>query len=663
MSSSPLTLPLAKRVTARRGSTSASDPYGRNARLNENPNRATASTLTIVRVPQPPPGTNLPVQEPRRFGSHRRIGSNPNISPSVPHNQIDSPTRISFASASFGGLSQTSNAHGAPTSPSSSPRLRPASPRSNAPLLPLGKPRLTPDQLVDLARQSLNPRYLQQQTHGHSANSPSSLYSPSTLRPGFPSLQSDTPLPVDPDSLPVDSTKWGYPQLYAWLTRVDRDIAPDPLWVLRAKKCVVHHSELIWERMKGALGVPPELDMDADEIEGYDSGSSSLNTDEISDDEGRKARGHWEDWDAIIDSPVFDREQGKGGSPVASRRQTIEFASRVPLPGRSTTDGETTSPHIASAGESPPTISHRLATLDLDQDVMSLSTVSIEPLLTSSSTSSANPPPLSLPLSVGQAEDPSGLGDIAEGTEEEEEEAEADASGKAAKNALAASPKPDPHLIHPSQIQGLKISTNPLSISGAATAVSIGSPLLGPSSPGTSYSGSVPHSRSPSVGSLGSLRAGFLRRSDSFGSVISSGTGPFTPGVWDDTPYDPVGDRAPGNPLFPSNFARLAVGPTLAANNHSLRHPMHPPLSRYTPHHGGPSPSTTPSVISAATSPLVPSGGLKARTYSHGVAVGYIGVGKDATRSVPESSASGGATPDKIREDTKSSASGSAKSS
>lgn len=29
--------------------------------------------------------------------------------------------------------------------------------------------------------------------------------------------------------------------------------------------------------------------------------------------------------------------------------------------------------------------------------------------------------------------------------------------------------------------------------------------------------------------------------------------------------YDPVGDRGPGNPLFPSNFARLALGPTLSA--------------------------------------------------------------------------------------------------
>jgi hypothetical protein len=29
--------------------------------------------------------------------------------------------------------------------------------------------------------------------------------------------------------------------------------------------------------------------------------------------------------------------------------------------------------------------------------------------------------------------------------------------------------------------------------------------------------------------------------------------------------YDVVGERGPGNPLFPTNFARLALGPTLTA--------------------------------------------------------------------------------------------------
>jgi len=32
-----------------------------------------------------------------------------------------------------------------------------------------------------------------------------------------------------------------------------------------------------------------------------------------------------------------------------------------------------------------------------------------------------------------------------------------------------------------------------------------------------------------------------------------------------DIPYDAVGERGPGNPLFPSNFASLALGPTLRA--------------------------------------------------------------------------------------------------
>ena len=29
--------------------------------------------------------------------------------------------------------------------------------------------------------------------------------------------------------------------------------------------------------------------------------------------------------------------------------------------------------------------------------------------------------------------------------------------------------------------------------------------------------------------------------------------------------YDGAGERGPGNPLFPTNFARLALGPTLTA--------------------------------------------------------------------------------------------------
>jgi hypothetical protein len=44
------------------------------------------------------------------------------------------------------------------------------------------------------------------------------------------------------------------------MKEVDRDTAPDEIWVGLIRRCVLHHSELIWERIKGALGAPPELD-------------------------------------------------------------------------------------------------------------------------------------------------------------------------------------------------------------------------------------------------------------------------------------------------------------------------------------------------------------------------------------------------------------------
>ena len=35
----------------------------------------------------------------------------------------------------------------------------------------------------------------------------------------------------------------------------------------KARACILERSELIWERIRGALGVPPELNVDADELE------------------------------------------------------------------------------------------------------------------------------------------------------------------------------------------------------------------------------------------------------------------------------------------------------------------------------------------------------------------------------------------------------------
>jgi hypothetical protein len=44
---------------------------------------------------------------------------------------------------------------------------------------------------------------------------------------------------------------------------------PDHVWVTLIRRCVLYRSELIWERIKGALGAPPELDPDDFEEDRY----------------------------------------------------------------------------------------------------------------------------------------------------------------------------------------------------------------------------------------------------------------------------------------------------------------------------------------------------------------------------------------------------------
>ena len=66
----------------------------------------------------------------------------------------------------------------------------------------------------------------------------------------------------DPAKRPADSKEWKFEDLEYWLKRVDREEADDVVWVHKMRRCVMTHSELIWERVKGALGVPPELDVE-----------------------------------------------------------------------------------------------------------------------------------------------------------------------------------------------------------------------------------------------------------------------------------------------------------------------------------------------------------------------------------------------------------------
>ncbi|KAF5336005.1 hypothetical protein D9611_006320 [Ephemerocybe angulata] len=565
-----------RRLSARRGSTSAPDPYATHADINENPNRTSSSKLTIVRVlsPQPAPSPAITLKEaPPSFNSssrRRRPGPGSSSASDSPP-----PGRLSFAFSNFGpaDTSHGSDRSGAPSSPTSSPRLRPSSPRLSAIGSTgsfSGKPRLTPDELVELARQASNPRTLAQiaSTPGASSPLPSSAQSGGGHSlTGSPVLRSQsihlpnvstqvapatfTPLPDDiylpfidrpyevsqlistpPDAklfallaqnlpkvyagpggdpmddpnattihLPQDPSLWTYPHLVHHLTQVDRDVAPDPIWTFAARKCILSHSELIWERVKGAFGVPPELDIDIDfkrrrnrtssgeklhakmrklraELrEGApkrrpgQSGSAdeSVFDDEESEEESEEevgpygATGHWSDWDASVDSPVNARIPVPTGE---SRRDSVHNVGGVVIGSFN----DPSSVEISMQGPSPPL---EPTTVDEEEEE---DFISIQPLLAPSpentgTLSSNPPPPLSQQarelLSAGVAADTPaaeglGLGDIAEGEEDEEEGAD---NGDGAKE--DAINKDEEELIPPSQIQGLLIKTNPVHAAGA----------------------------------------------------------------------------------------------------------------------------------------------------------------------------------------------------
>lgn len=299
--------PPSRRLSVRRGSVSAPDPLGKNAALNYDFNRFSSSTLTIVRVVDPTSSTaaspNLsdppssPTHSTRR--SLRRHGS---TSSSADNN------RLSFAFSSFSPIppsqpsgplpsSSPPQRTGGGSSPSSSPRLRPSSPQFTRRHSASGgsafiKPNLSPEQLVDLAKQSSAPRYV---TCSTGAPHPSN-FDATTVPATFTLLPVDVYLPfIDraaettnllstpptkklfsllaqtfptqaheemQDPFTVDPIQWTFSTLRQWLTEVDRPSANDATWVWKARKCVLAHSELIWERLKGALGVPPELELE-----------------------------------------------------------------------------------------------------------------------------------------------------------------------------------------------------------------------------------------------------------------------------------------------------------------------------------------------------------------------------------------------------------------
>src|ERR1700729_769885 len=166
----PMASPTQRRLSTRRGSISAADPYGTHSHLNANPNRLSSSTLTIVRVALPPgspPAISL--HEPPFRRNYPRHGSSSSVGSASPQiTRQDSPpsspsSRLSFAFSSFSGNHNLgparTNSPPRSESPTNSPRVRPSSPnQSRRPhSRSLSQPHLSPDQLVALIHRPTNP--------------------------------------------------------------------------------------------------------------------------------------------------------------------------------------------------------------------------------------------------------------------------------------------------------------------------------------------------------------------------------------------------------------------------------------------------------------------------------------------------------------------------
>ncbi|CAK5267191.1 unnamed protein product [Mycena citricolor] len=553
-----MTTMTSRRLSARRGSTSASDPHAKYAHLL----RESSSILTIVRVTSPPAipppsasaGPTDPPPSPRR--AHRRLGSNPNPSPAI-SGSPDAPGRLSFAFSSFGAPHQQANSGGGG---GGSPRLRPSSPHRSSPSASFSNlTRLSPEQLLDVAKQATNPRLPSSPSSTSSLVSHSPILharpqSPQALPPASVAPTTFTQLPpgvylpfldrptevsallASPpsaklfvllaqtftkspkqtrknDQLPVDTADWSFDDLAYWLTKTTREEASDAFWVQSARRCILQHSELIWERLKGALGVPPELDVEFSQTQYEEDVFEDDDSEEADLTSGESAKS------SAGSSPITFRIPTKSSVvPQMSEIEDMGYFALSPI-------------HNEDANG-----------------------IFIEPVFACPDISTSHPPPMSLPASLSS--EANGLGDIGEEDEEQD--------------SMATPSNLTPEVIEAPPIQGLRISTSDATITQSSPLIqssTTGLPLRSPSF-------SARRSHSPTLWRSGSMGGGTggIKRSGSFGSVHS---------ISSDRPYDPVADRVPGNPIFPTNFASLAVGPTLAANNPALRSPPMPPQSKF----------------------------------------------------------------------------------
>ncbi|EJT99159.1 hypothetical protein DACRYDRAFT_101348 [Dacryopinax primogenitus] len=280
-----------KRLTARRSS-AAQDPFNR---LQLTP-ADSVSRLTIVRVPQPDDAPSRPGSvlgsRPGSAASNRDSPRELNrVSSEKRHERALSSESDRVRRSSWG--SAASESRRTPFSPFTPihpdrPTGTPGSgtgfagsfsrsrAQTSAPAPRLTTQTLTPKQTVDLALSLNNPtseetatiaelgeadylpfldRCAEVQQLVTSPGPTSDLFK--LLRKTFPSSSPNTPL------LPLpDPAKWTYDQLIYHLTRVPRSSSPDADWSRLLRLCIRSHSEALWERVKGALGIPPELEVE-----------------------------------------------------------------------------------------------------------------------------------------------------------------------------------------------------------------------------------------------------------------------------------------------------------------------------------------------------------------------------------------------------------------
>ncbi|GJJ11098.1 hypothetical protein Clacol_005329 [Clathrus columnatus] len=435
--------------TRRRGSISAGDPWG----IQPETDRGVASVLHIVKAPSPLP----PPEQDEKARRRRSLHNHPKTSSSsggVAQGRNSSPGassgRISFAASGFGFT---------PLSGGQKDDHNQATLQRRSSIASHSAPHtiLTPLQVCEIAQQCARPSISRPSTPGN--NGHTSAVSPVKFTPlpetsFLPFL--DRPAEVQEllTSSPTrklfllleqifpaggsagkedDPASWNYAQLQKWLTKTTREEADDIVWIQKAKTCISARSEVIWERIKAAFGVPPELDGVHYDIEGPES-MDGEDTSAVDDE---------------YDDTIWVEEIVASSQP-----------SRSPI----------LSPTSSYFGRESPSLTRQGASRmeDISEDV-------------------------------------------------------SDGEG--------APKRPVTPLVH-----GLRIVNQP-------------SPP-----PSRRYSSPTPsiHSASSSQSHL---------------------------------PYHTLSDRAPGNPLFPSSFARVALGPTLKANNPSLRSPAHPPQSAF-PSHG-----------------------------------------------------------------------------